>query len=35
MPDDVWERTVEVLVDSGDLKEAEAMDLYYTNEFVE
>jgi NitT/TauT family transport system substrate-binding protein len=35
MPEDVWERTVEVLVDSGDLKEAQPLDNYFTNEFID
>jgi NitT/TauT family transport system substrate-binding protein len=35
MPEEVWERTVEVLLEAGDLKEAQSMDTYFTNEFVD
>jgi NitT/TauT family transport system substrate-binding protein len=35
MPEEVWQRSVEVLVDAGGLKEAQPLDAYYTSEFVE
>jgi NitT/TauT family transport system substrate-binding protein len=35
MSDEVWQRSVDVLVAAGDLKKAEGLDAYYTNKFVE
>lgn len=35
MSDEVWQATVDVLVQAGDLESPQPLDVYYTNEFIE